>query len=661
MVKSQINSNIIYSENKDLDLDDIHYSTSIYDYNIFDNDVEIALGKPKHAYVDKYNIINFSIYLIHNDEIISRIGVFETKSENVIKSVDENGNLNLSKGKIIIFITKEYFYKALKRVVQPKEEELEEEEKNIEEDENEIVLEDDPTELETKSKTNIDTMPNGDTWYVEDMGVKKNTLPEETQVNVNELKKAFTNSSKNTWIENYMKNNNFGIIDNEGGGDCLYAVLRDSFKDGGKITTVDKLRKIVSDEVTEETFKQYRSLYLGLSGNLKAIENSLKELKGTMSKLKKSLDSAIDAETARNLKQQIENLVTEYNNLLQEKKQVRTNMTEFTFMENNDTKEKLQQYMLTPSFWADTFAISTLEKKLNIKIIVLSEDAYDEKALDSVIQCGQLNDEIKEDYSPQHYIITSYNGKHYQLITYKEKGIFTFSELSFSVKSLILNKCLEKLAGPYYIINEFKDMKTNLNLDDEDISEDEEIKKYQGDLFENGEVFVFYSKSFNKPKPGLGNGEKTRDKEIYNDLIGLNHKDWRRMLDDSYIHPIIVDGKKWQTVKHFMLASQFKKTNEDIYNDFSLDNNADLKVAINIEDALKYSHENRKKVDKDFNTVTSNRKEEARLNALRSKFGESLKFKDLLKATKAAELRLFAHKGKSTIPDILLMQIRKEM
>ena len=107
-----------------------------------------------------------------------------------------------------------------------------------------------------------------------------------------------------------------------------------------------------------------------------------------------------------------------------------------------------------------------------------------------------------------------------------------------------------------------------------------------------------------------------------------------------------------------MLASQFKKKNEDLYNEFSLDGNANSKIALQVEDAIKFSNENRKKIDPDFRSITSTRKEEERQKALNKKFGESEKMKNILVATKPAKLVKF-QRGKDPEPDLLLMKTRK--
>ena len=112
--------------------------------------------------------------------------------------------------------------------------------------------------------------------------------------------------------------------------------------------------------------------------------------------------------------------------------------------------EEFKKYIKSNNFWADTWVISTIEILLNIKCILLSSDAYDQDDKDNVVHCNQLTDRMlieKGEFNPDYYIITDYNGYHYQLIRYGRKGIFTFNELPYDLKNLIVYKCLEGIMG----------------------------------------------------------------------------------------------------------------------------------------------------------------------------------------------------------------------
>ena len=62
-------------------------------------------------------------------------------------------------------------------------------------------------------------------------------------------------------FKTYMKNTHYGIIDNEGAGHCLFAVIRDAYIGIPKEVTVSQLRQIVSDHATERTFQDFREQY----------------------------------------------------------------------------------------------------------------------------------------------------------------------------------------------------------------------------------------------------------------------------------------------------------------------------------------------------------------------------------------------------------------
>ena len=125
--------------------------------------------------------------------------------------------------------------------------------------------------------------------------VKENfTLDEENETSSNNEKSKYVEKVNTVWIEKFTKNNNYNIIDNEGGGDCLFATIRDAFKSIGKITTIDKLRYHLSNELTEETYENYKTLYMAISNDYKQIKKDIEDVYNSEKKLTKDINESID-------------------------------------------------------------------------------------------------------------------------------------------------------------------------------------------------------------------------------------------------------------------------------------------------------------------------------------------------------------------------------
>jgi hypothetical protein len=169
-----------------------------------------------------------------------------------------------------------------------------------------------------------------------------------------------------------------------------------------------------------------------------------------------------------------------------------------------------------------------------------------------------------------------YTGDHYKLITYGTKSIFSFQELPENIRNLIIDKCLERLAGPYAIIPEFLAEKAKREKNENENKTDMDVSNIQSLNIDPETVFMFYSRSNSKPLPGKGSGEiiKTEKRGNYKKLAGI--KDWRKKLSNSWVAPIDVDGYQWQTLEHFYQGSKYKKSRPDIYYQFTLDSRSEL-------------------------------------------------------------------------------------
>jgi predicted NAD-dependent protein-ADP-ribosyltransferase YbiA (DUF1768 family) len=700
MVKSDLHPDKInYNENKSVDDEDIGHSSSLYELVLFGIPIQVGIGKEKYTY-SAHNVVYYSLYLIINDIIKSRIGVVEYDSNKVIDSLDDDGDLKLENGHVIFFVTKEYLQQIVNEANKPIETETNEqiekqpvkienevnidndviilepgpiETVDVEDDETDVMRLNIPDEKRAVAIKNAEIIQNG--LFEEIPGFDMPSMLEtETKEMTEQIKTSHTASFKQNWISKFMKNNNYDIIDNEGNGDCFFAVIRDAFAQIGKKTTVEKLRAVLSEEVTENTFQEYKSLYNAFNGQYQELESELVILKKTSKTLKARSEKSIDKDENKQILNEATKVVDRYNQLLSDKKDAKRLLSEFEYMKNINSIDEFKQFINTKQYWADTWALSTLERVLNIKMVVLSEAAYKAGDLDAVLNCGQLNDtdlERQGNFKPDYYIMTSYTGSHYTLITYKKKGILKFSEVPYDIKALIVNKCMERNSGPYYLIQDLRNFKIKIGLDANEGEPQENEEDYtNNDLYDKDIVFMFHHNSNSTPRPGKGSGEHVPETVIFEYNKLSNIPDWRKKLDDSWYAAMTVDNLRWQSVEHYYLGSQFKKGFPDFYRKFALDSESEISKDISLariagsktgktkDNVLRDKHIT---VDPDFYEVTVQpRNKTERLTALIAKFNQNLDLKHLLLETKRAKLVHFI-RGREPEVDMALMKLRQEL
>ena len=338
-------------------------------------------------------------------------------------------------------------------------------------------------------------------------------------------------------------------------------------------------------------------------------------------------------------------------------------------MKDVDTLEKFQKKIRSCEFWAETWAISTLERILNVKLILLSKEAYTSRDLNNVLQCGQLNDSILEnkgEFKPDHYIIVEFLGWHYTLVGYKKKLIFTFSELPYDIKRMIADKCMEKNAGPFALIPDFQKFKGIGETLSEVVSHEDLTEAKIRGLYDDNIVFIFYSKSASKPLPGKGAGEKVPSDRMKDFASLAIIPDWRKKLSNFWLQPFSVDGKQWSSVEHYYQASKFKKENPAFYLSFSLESGTDLSKNPEMAKAAggktgKFKGElirpKEVSVDSDF---FGKRSEKEMYDAQYAKFSQNEDLKDLLLASGNAKL-MHHTRGKPPIAFDGLMMIRDKL
>ena len=670
MVLSKIDSDVSYPELKSVDSSDLKMEANLYQLEIKGVDVIIAVGTGKNTFEDK-NIMYFPIYLVKYNNKVVQIGIYEIKASDYMSLLDEDSNLDVEKINdplIYSFATEKFLNKLrLKPDVPlirlPSKKGETKDEGSDEEDEDkgsdEEKEENDYNEFYEIPEERKDI-------FVFTKGVPlPPLLNEETSKQAKDYKEKYHADPKDTWITKFMKNKFYGIVDNEGGGDCLFATVRDAFSSIAQHTSVNKLRKKLSKDVTEKVFLNYKEQYDMYHAALIKDTQQIKELEAEYLMLEQRFTEVIDRNEQKIISSEAKKVKEHHDRLVKEKKITNQILSEYKFMKGIDTLEAFKNKIRHCDFWADTWAITTLERILNIKFIIMSSEMFKNGDMKNVLQCGHLSDETliqRGRFTPEFYIIVDHTGDHYKLITYKKKMIFKFSEIPYDMKKIIADKCMEKNAGPFAIIPDFIKFKTGKTRQEvkeaqyEDLSESKLRGLYNDDI-----VLQFYSKSLDKPLPGKGSGEKIPSERLkeFSELATIPQ--WRKKLSNFWVQPFSLDNHQWASVEHYYQASKFKKTHPDFYLSFSLDSGTDLsKDAAMAKGAGgktgKYKGELLRpvevSVDSDF---FGSRHKKEMYAAQYAKFAQNEDLKNLLLATNEAKLTHFMRGKEPAVFDELML------
>lgn len=713
MVLSKIDKSVSYPELKSIDPDDSNKEFDLYEIEVHGLDVIIAVGNSKNTY-EEYNITYFPIYLVNEKNKVIQIGVYEILASNLLNYLDESDEIDVGKFDeplIYKFANKNYIDKN-RKIPENSLETLTKSKTNSNKSVSDIDVDVDvdsdsiTEEIYLASISNTNTGKYEDTEEDEDEDEESTTekkeltessesliipdirkdifvlikgvpiptlLKEETSKEAKDIRERYKETSNDLWIQKYMKNQYYDINENEGNGDCLFYTIRDSFAQIAQQTSIQKIRNKLSEEVNQELFNNYKDKYDIYNATLIAETNEIKQMEKDYAEIKAKFKEVLDRDERNKLANFGMELKEKHDQLVKEKKVTANLLKEFKFMKNIDTLDKFKKLIRTCDFWADTWAVSTLERILGIKFIIMSSEAFKEKDIDNVVLCGQLNDQILKNkgiFDPDYYIIVEHTGDHYKLISYKKKLILKFKELPYDIKKMIVDKCMEKNSGSYELIPDFINFKETIKskkgiVTDEIDYSDLTDAKIRG-LYDDHVVFLFYSKSNDKPLPGKGAGEKIPDDLVREYAPLATIPKWRKKLSNFWIEPFALDNHKWASVEHYYQASKFKKNNPEFYLSFSLDSGTGLSKDAGMAKGAggktgKYKGEiiRPKEVSIDPEFFDGRDKKEM-YDAQLAKFTQNEELKHLLLATKDAKLTHHV-RGKEPVVFEDLMIIRDKI
>ena len=668
MINSNLKKEVRYNVTNNIDKSDLDKEAYVYNAKIYNKHIKFVLGAPNFEHLNS-KIIFFNIYLVNNGSIVSKIGIYETNNSDYNSLLDHNGDIDLNKlsdpimfpySKSLIMNNYDLIddFETMSNAPSEVDTNTSMDTDNEEEDEEEE--EETASEASTKSSINYNVM----------------TLISQSKEESDYEIANYEEDPKDTWVNKYLRSNKYEIIDNEGAGDCFFAVLRDALKTVKIETSVKSIREKLANEVDQTIFQTYKELFDLYYNNMKTTQEQLKTHKNKHNTLKKMITGTSDGPDKIKLIQDAKDNFNTFTAINTKGKELEDLAREFQFMKDVNSVEDLKKVIkeVGGAYWADNWALSSLERIYNVKFIILSQTHYVEGEKEHVLQCISPDIKLEERglFEPSYYIMADYyQNNHYKLITYDKnikRGALTFSEVPYKIKELILERCMEKNAGLYVLIPDFKTFANKHGIETTSISKKSaydtlvDTKKPKSQDYDDSIVIQIYNKS-KHAKVGEGSGESIKPElKISKNVLELNNKkkypEWRKKLDNEFlVTNLKIDGINWTSVKHYMLASRFNGIT-DIISKFKKDG----VYGSNIEEAQKFYESQLAK--KSIKSTLINDEEFKKMEhtllekALYAKFTQNDELRELLLLTGNALITLFKP-SKGAIPFVELMKVRK--
>lgn len=470
MLQSVLDDAIEYIEDKEIEELDIGKHVSLYEMEIFGIKLVLTIGNIKNEHKSK-NILYTPVYLIVSKDNIEKIGYYEFYSSELSSILDEEGDLDLSntEGPLLFdYVDSDYIVNIINKSTFLREFTLEEETylnelgegKGGESKKTELDVGNED-EAEEDIYDNIEQVDNIQKLLKEnETTFKKPVLLKYKTMYLKDKKSSVITSTSN-WLQKHFKNKEYGIKDVEANGDCFFATVREALK-GIKINiSAETLRNILANKMEEGNYLTYKENYDAFNKELLDLTKEKEELLKRNKLIKKQYtefgQKAKEFKAERNreemmaaikeqrrIKKENGTIKSRFEQLEVELKRASLNLNEFRFMKNINSIEDFKEAIKKKSYWADSSAIHHLEEILNVKFIILSKDNYERGNYNGIVMCGDMISETvlkRGVYKPKYYIIATYSGNHYELVTYKNKNIFSFYEIPYDILLNIKRGC----------------------------------------------------------------------------------------------------------------------------------------------------------------------------------------------------------------------------
>ena len=276
MLQSILDKSIEYIQDKNIEKSDLDLESPVYHMKLFNIELSITVGNINREYASA-GILYCPVYLIISKTKFEKIGYFEFYSSDMGVILDKDGDLDISimEGPLLYeYVDHDYLQSVTVKSKFLREYIIEDEEyvkatKDATEDDLDLQAEKISIE-EKKSQviSNLESIENIDKILTKYDGSYNTNINNKTlQLYKKDVKSTIITENSN-WLQSYYENNKFNILDNEGGGDCFFATLRDALSDINININVPSLRTILSNLVTKEHFDNYSKVYTALKSEI---------------------------------------------------------------------------------------------------------------------------------------------------------------------------------------------------------------------------------------------------------------------------------------------------------------------------------------------------------------------------------------------------------
>ena len=199
MVLSKLDKKVNYPEIKNVDNSDLKKEADLYQIELFDIEIIIAIGNAKNTY-EEDDILFFPVYLVKKNNTVIQIGIYEIIATDYISYLNSDNNIDVEKlGEPLIynFVTKDMIT-SLRMIP-----EQEEEEQSEGSDDEEKTFMNEDTE-----KVDLYEIPEDR----KDIFVLIKGIPippllrEETKKEATDIKEKYKENVTDNWVEKFMKN-----------------------------------------------------------------------------------------------------------------------------------------------------------------------------------------------------------------------------------------------------------------------------------------------------------------------------------------------------------------------------------------------------------------------------------------------------------------------